>query len=47
MRAAQHLLADQPWLRMWCELTVLAHLTGQPVPLPRPEVLQMFRTGSA
>lgn len=44
MRAAEHLLADEPWFRLWCELTVLAHLTGQPVPLPRPDVLEMFRS---
>jgi DNA helicase HerA-like ATPase len=45
MRAAQR-LADsgphgaQPWLRAWAELAVLAHLTGWPMPVPRPECME-------
>jgi hypothetical protein len=33
MRAAQHLLTERPWLTLWAELTVLAHLTGYPAPM--------------
>lgn len=32
MRQAQHLLAAQPWLTVWAELTVLAHVTGRTTP---------------
>ncbi|MFG1606083.1 ATP-binding protein [Actinoplanes sp. NPDC049265] len=34
MRAAQRLPDRVPWLRLWAELSVLAHLTGWPIPLP-------------
>jgi DNA helicase HerA-like ATPase len=39
MRSAQHLLATRPWLTIWAELTVLAHLTAGPVPLLDPRQL--------
>jgi DNA helicase HerA-like ATPase len=43
MRGAQRALDDFPWLRMWAELTVLAHLTGWPMPVPVPARLAQFR----
>src|SRR5271165_2594997 len=43
MRAAQRALGDFPWARLWAELAVLAHLTGWPVPVPKPAVLARFR----
>jgi uncharacterized protein len=39
MRAAQRALDECPGIRLWAELSVLAHLTGWPMPLPR-SVLQ-------
>jgi DNA helicase HerA-like ATPase len=46
MRAAQRLLDDPPedgrWLRLWAELAVLAHLTGWPMPVPKPSRLASF-----
>jgi Helicase HerA, central domain len=45
IREAQRLLARESWLRLWCELSVLAHMTGQPAPLPRPEVLAVLGVG--
>jgi uncharacterized protein len=43
MRAAQRALDDFPWARLWAELAVLAHLTGWPVPVPKPAVLARLR----
>jgi len=43
MRAARRVLDELPWVRLWAELTVLAHLTGWPMPVPRPAVLARFR----
>jgi uncharacterized protein len=43
MRAAQRALAELPWVRAWAELTVLAHLTGWPMPVPRPAGLARLR----
>ena len=43
MRAAQRALDDFPWIRLWAELAVLAHLTGWPTPVPRPAGLARFR----
>lgn len=42
LRAAAHLLADEPWLVAWAELTVLAHLAGQPTPVPTAAVRAAF-----
>ena len=42
LRAAAHLLTDEPWLVVWAELTVLAHLTGQPTPIPTAAVRAAF-----
>jgi len=39
MRRAQHALQDEPWIGPWAALTVLAHLTGYPPPVPEPAVL--------
>ena len=39
MRHAQQALEDEPWIEAWAGLGVLAHLTGWPTPVPRPEVL--------
>jgi DNA helicase HerA-like ATPase len=36
MRAAQRALESSPWIQLWAELTVLAHLAGWPMPVPRP-----------
>jgi hypothetical protein len=33
MRKGQHVLLEHPWLVVWAELTVLAHLAGHPAPL--------------
>jgi uncharacterized protein len=43
MRAAQRALDDFPWVRLWAELAVLAHLTGWPTPVPKPAGLARFR----
>ena len=43
LRAAQRALDDYPWVRLWAELAVLAHLTGWPVPVPKPAALARFR----
>src|SRR5215472_1079845 len=43
MRAARRALDEFPWVRLWAELTVLAHLTGWPMPVPKPAVLAGFR----
>ncbi|MGH3377717.1 MAG: ATP-binding protein [Actinoallomurus sp.] len=42
IRSAAHLLAAEPWLVAWAELAVLAHLTGQPVPVPTEAVRTAF-----
>jgi uncharacterized protein len=36
MRAAQRQAITDPRLTLWAELTVLAHLTGRPMPTPAP-----------
>jgi uncharacterized protein len=43
MRAAQRALGRYPGIRLWAELTVLAHLTGWPMPVPKPELLAQIR----
>jgi len=43
MRGARRALDDLPWVRIWAELTVLAHLTGWPMPVPTPVRLAQFR----
>ncbi|HVT66145.1 MAG TPA: ATP-binding protein [Trebonia sp.] len=39
MRGGQRLLRDVPWIPLWADLTVLAHLTGWPMPVPTPQAL--------
>jgi uncharacterized protein len=43
MRAAERLAGAQPWWCAWAELTVLAHLAGFPVPVPRSDLLERAR----
>ena len=43
MRHAQQALEDEPWVEVWAALDVLAHLTGWPTPVPKPEVLAAVR----
>jgi DNA helicase HerA-like ATPase len=43
MRSAKRTLDNLPWIRMWAELTVLAHLSGWPMPVPVPARLAEFR----
>ena len=42
MRVAQRALAEYPAIRLWAELTVLAHLTGWPMPVPRTALLSLL-----
>jgi uncharacterized protein len=44
MRGGQRVLDTVPWLRAWAELTVLAHLTGWPAPVPGPAALDALRS---
>jgi DNA helicase HerA-like ATPase len=43
IRGGERLLEDVPWLVAWAELTVLAHLTGWPMPVPVPAALAALR----
>jgi hypothetical protein len=43
MRTARRLLTDEPWLTMWVELTVLAHLAGHPTPVLGSAALEALR----
>ena len=42
MRSAQRALDAVGWVRLWAELAVLAHLTGWPIPAPKPAPLAAF-----
>jgi DNA helicase HerA-like ATPase len=45
MRVAQRALEEYPAIRLWTELSVVAHLTGWPMPVPQPalgSLLQMM-----
>jgi DNA helicase HerA-like ATPase len=42
MRAAQRMLEAHQWVRLWAELTVLAHLAGWLMPVPNPARLAEF-----
>ena len=46
MRGAQHLLIAEPWLTIWAELVVVAHLTGHPTPIPHQALLESFNKQS-
>jgi DNA helicase HerA-like ATPase len=43
MRVAQRALDEYPPVRLWTELSVLAHLTGWPMPVPRTALLSMLQ----
>jgi len=43
MRRAQRALDEFPAVRLWAELSVLAHLTGWPMPVPGPELLALLQ----
>ena len=43
MRAAQRILDQHPGIALWAELAVLAHLTGWPMPIPQPPLLEVLR----
>jgi hypothetical protein len=43
MRGGQRALDGVPWVRLWAELAVLAHLTGWPMPVPTPAALAALR----
>jgi DNA helicase HerA-like ATPase len=42
MRIAQRALDEYPAIRLWAELSVLAHLTGWPMPVPRTALLSLL-----
>jgi uncharacterized protein len=44
MRLAQRGLDDHPGIRLWAELSVLAHLTGWPMPVPRTALMSLLQT---
>jgi len=44
MRVAQRALDEYPPVRLWTELSVLAHLTGWPMPVPRTALLSLLQT---
>jgi uncharacterized protein len=43
MRVAQRGLDEYPAIRLWTELSVVAHLTGWPMPVPRTELLSLLQ----
>jgi uncharacterized protein len=43
MRAAQRAAEHDPGITLWAELSVLAHLTGWPMPIPRASLLGRLR----
>ncbi len=43
MRIAQRSLEEYPAIRLWTELSVLAHLTGWPMPVPRTTLLSLLQ----
>ncbi len=43
MRVAQRALHEYPAIRLWAELSVLAHLTGWPMPVPRTALLSLLQ----
>jgi uncharacterized protein len=42
MRVAQRALDEYPAIRLWAELSVVAHLTGWPMPVPRTALLSLL-----
>ena len=43
MRVAQRALREYPAVMLWAELSVLAHLTGWPMPVPRTPLLSLLQ----
>ncbi|HEV2934056.1 MAG TPA: ATP-binding protein [Streptosporangiaceae bacterium] len=43
MRIAQRALDEYPGIRLWAELSVLAHLTGWPMPIPRTALASLLQ----
>ncbi len=43
MRVAQRALDEHPVIRLWAELSVLAHLVGWPMPVPRTALLSLLQ----
>jgi DNA helicase HerA-like ATPase len=43
MRVAQRVHAEYPAVLLWAELTVLAHVTGWPMPVPRTALLSLLQ----
>ncbi len=43
MRIAQRALEEYPAIRLWAELSVLAHLVGWPMPVPRTPLLSLLQ----
>jgi len=43
MRVAQRALDEYPAIRLWAELSVLAHLTGWPMPVPTTVLLSLMQ----
>ena len=43
MRVAQRALEEYPAIRLWAELSVLAHLAGWPMPVPRTALLSLLQ----
>jgi len=43
MRVAQRAQDEYPAVRLWAELSVLAHLTGWPMPVPKPALLSLLQ----
>jgi DNA helicase HerA-like ATPase len=43
IRVAQRALDEYPAIRLWTELSVVAHLTGWPMPVPRTALLSLLQ----
>jgi DNA helicase HerA-like ATPase len=43
MRVAQRALDEYPVIRLWAELSVIAHLVGWPMPVPRTGLLSLLQ----
>jgi uncharacterized protein len=43
MRVAQRALDEYPGIRLWTELSVLSHLTGWPMPVPKTTLLSLLQ----
>src|SRR5260370_12983831 len=43
MRVAERALEEYPAIRLWAELSVLGHLVGWPMPVPRTPLLSLLQ----